>query len=86
VGFAGCMYVVRTDYRCSLRAHFVNLDRDVALHERSTSDSHEMHRVSHVELRNDPYTHFSQQLHNKLMWLVIFYYFFTKRKQNKTKK
>jgi hypothetical protein len=59
VGFAGCMYVVRTDYRCSLRAHFVNLDRDVALHERSTSDSHEMHRVSHVELRNDPYTHFS---------------------------
>jgi hypothetical protein len=36
--------------------------------------------------RNDPYTHFSQQPHNKLMWLVIFYYFFTKRKQNKTKK
>jgi hypothetical protein len=23
--------------------------------------------------RNDPYTHFSQQPHNKLMWLVIFY-------------
>jgi hypothetical protein len=36
--------------------------------------------------RNDPYTHFSQQSHNKLTWLVIFYYFFTKRKQNKTKK
>jgi hypothetical protein len=36
--------------------------------------------------RNDPYTHFSQQFHNKLMWLVIFYYFFTKTKQNKTKK
>jgi hypothetical protein len=33
--------------------------------------------------RNDPYTHFSQQSHNKLMWLVKFYYFFTKRKQNK---
>jgi hypothetical protein len=26
--------------------------------------------------RNDRYTHFSQQLHNKLMWLVIFYNFF----------
>jgi hypothetical protein len=26
--------------------------------------------------RNDPYTHFSQQPHNKLTWLVIFYYFF----------
>jgi hypothetical protein len=26
--------------------------------------------------RNDFYTHFSQQPHNKLMWLVIFYYFF----------
>jgi hypothetical protein len=38
------------------------------------------------DMRNDPYTHFSQQLHNKLTWLVIFYYFFTKRKQNKTKK
>jgi hypothetical protein len=36
--------------------------------------------------RNDPYTHFSQQPHNKLTWLVIFYYVFTKRKQNKTKK
>jgi hypothetical protein len=36
--------------------------------------------------RNDPYTHFSQQPHNKLTWRVIFYYFFTKRKQNKTKK
>jgi hypothetical protein len=36
--------------------------------------------------RNDLYTHFSQQLHNKLMWLVIFYCFFTKTKQNKTKK
>jgi hypothetical protein len=37
-------------------------------------------------LRNDPYTYFSQQFHNKLTWLVVFYYFFTKRKQNKTKK
>jgi hypothetical protein len=36
--------------------------------------------------RNDPYTHFSQQPHNKLTWLVVFYYFFTKRKENKTKK
>jgi hypothetical protein len=27
-------------------------------------------------LRNDPYTHFSQQPYNKLTWLVIFYYFF----------
>jgi len=36
--------------------------------------------------RNDPYTHFSQQPHNKLTWLVIFYYFFTKRNENKTKK
>jgi hypothetical protein len=27
-------------------------------------------------MRNDPYTHFSQQLHNKLTWLVIFYNFF----------
>jgi hypothetical protein len=27
-------------------------------------------------MRNDPYTHFSQQPHNKLMWLIIFYYFF----------
>jgi hypothetical protein len=35
--------------------------------------------------RNDPYTHFSQQPHNKLMWLVIFYYFFTKRKKIKRK-
>jgi hypothetical protein len=35
--------------------------------------------------RNDPYTHFSQQPHNKLTWLVIFYYFFTKRKENKIK-
>jgi hypothetical protein len=26
--------------------------------------------------RNDSYTHFLQQLHNKLTWLVIFYYFF----------
>jgi hypothetical protein len=33
-------------------------------------------------MRNDPYTHFSQQLHNKLTWLVIFYYK-KKRKQNK---
>jgi hypothetical protein len=37
-------------------------------------------------LRNDSYTHFSQQPHNKLTWLIIFYYFFTKRKENKTKK
>jgi hypothetical protein len=36
--------------------------------------------------RNDPYTHFSQQPHNKLTWLVVFYYFFTKRKEKKTKK
>jgi hypothetical protein len=36
-------------------------------------------------LRNDPYTHFSQQFYNKLTWMVIFYYFFTKTKQNKTK-
>jgi hypothetical protein len=36
--------------------------------------------------RNDPYTHFSQQPHNKLTWLIIFCYFFTKRKENKTKK
>jgi hypothetical protein len=36
--------------------------------------------------RNDPYTHFSQQLHNKLTWLIIFYYFFTKKKENKKKK
>jgi hypothetical protein len=35
--------------------------------------------------RNDPYTHFSQQPHNKLTWLVIFYYFFTKRKQKNNK-
>jgi hypothetical protein len=27
-------------------------------------------------MRNDPYTHFSQQSHNKLTWLIIFYYFF----------
>jgi hypothetical protein len=27
-------------------------------------------------LRNDSYTHFSQQPHNKLTWLLIFYYFF----------
>jgi hypothetical protein len=27
-------------------------------------------------LKNDLYTHFSQQPHNKLMWLVIFYYLF----------
>jgi F0F1-type ATP synthase membrane subunit a len=26
--------------------------------------------------RNDSYTNFSQQSHNKLTWLVIFYYFF----------
>jgi hypothetical protein len=26
-------------------------------------------------LRNNPYTHFSQQPHNKLTWLVIFYFF-----------
>jgi len=38
------------------------------------------------KMRNDPYTHFSQQLHNKLTWLVVFYFIFTKRKQNKTKK
>jgi hypothetical protein len=25
-------------------------------------------------LRNDSYNHFSQQPHNKLTWLVIFYY------------
>jgi phosphotransferase system glucose/maltose/N-acetylglucosamine-specific IIC component len=43
--------------------------------------------------RNDPYTNFSQQPHNKLMYLVIFYFFLqkenkkkTKRKQKKTKK
>jgi len=41
---------------------------------------------SFFKMRNDPYTHFSQQPHNKLTWLVIFYYFFTKIKQNKTKK
>jgi hypothetical protein len=35
---------------------------------------------------NDPYTHLSQQPHNKLMWLVIFYYFFTKIKEKKKKK
>jgi hypothetical protein len=35
--------------------------------------------------RNDPYTHFSQQPHNKLMWLVIFYYFFKKEKKSKEK-
>jgi len=28
------------------------------------------------EKRNDLYTHFSQQSHSKLMWLIIFYYFF----------
>jgi hypothetical protein len=38
-----------------------------------------------LSTRNDPYTNFSQQSYNKLMWLVIFYYFFTKRKQKKTK-
>jgi hypothetical protein len=27
-------------------------------------------------LRNDPYTHFSQQPYNKLTWLVIFYFIF----------
>jgi len=30
----------------------------------------------YIYKRNDSYTHFSQQLHNKLTWLVIFYYFF----------
>jgi hypothetical protein len=33
--------------------------------------------------RNDPYIYFSQQSHNKLTWLVIFYYFFTKRNEKK---
>jgi hypothetical protein len=27
-------------------------------------------------MRNDLYTHFLQQPHNKLTWLVIFYFFF----------
>jgi hypothetical protein len=44
------------------------------------------HYSLYIYMRNDPYTHFSQQLHNKLTWLVIFYYVFKKRKQNKTKK
>jgi hypothetical protein len=35
--------------------------------------------------RNDPYTHFSQQFNNKLTWLVIFYYFFTKINETKQK-
>jgi hypothetical protein len=30
----------------------------------------------HTPKRNGSYTHFSQQPHNKLMWLVIFYYYF----------
>jgi hypothetical protein len=30
----------------------------------------------YIYMRNDPYTHFLQQFHNKLMWLVIFYYYF----------
>jgi len=30
----------------------------------------------YIYMRNDPYTHFLQQPHNKLTWLVIFYYFF----------
>jgi hypothetical protein len=38
-----------------------------------------------IIMRNDPYTHFSQQPHNKLTWLVIFYFFFTKRKEKKRK-
>jgi hypothetical protein len=29
----------------------------------------------YILMRNDP-THFSQQPHNKLTWLIIFYYFF----------
>jgi hypothetical protein len=36
-------------------------------------------------MRNDSYIHFSQQPHNKLTWLVIFYYFCTKRKEKKRK-
>jgi len=35
--------------------------------------------------RNDPYTHFSQQPHNKLTWLVIFYYFLQKEMKTKQK-
>jgi hypothetical protein len=30
----------------------------------------------YIYTRNNPYTYFSQQPHNKLTWLVIFYYFF----------
>jgi hypothetical protein len=40
----------------------------------------------YIYMRNDPYTHFSQQPHNKQTLLVVFYYFFTKRKEKKTKK
>jgi hypothetical protein len=36
-------------------------------------------------MRNDPSTHFSHPPHNKLTWLVIFYYFFTKIKQKNNK-
>jgi hypothetical protein len=48
--------------------------------------SNHSHTCGHIHMRNDPYTHFSQQPHNKLTWLLVFYYFFTKRKENKTKK
>jgi hypothetical protein len=34
-----------------------------------------LERLYMYNKRNDSYTHFSQQSHNKLTWLVIFYYF-----------
>jgi hypothetical protein len=42
--------------------------------------------VEKYPLKNDPYTHFSQQPHNKLTWLVIFYYFLQKENKRKQKK
>jgi len=42
--------------------------------------------VYHIIKRNDSYTHFSQQPHNKLTWLVIFYFFLQKEKKTKQKK
>jgi len=64
--------------------HDVEFFTDITCPQLSTCMGESVERQT--KKRNDPYTHFSQQPHNKLMWLVIFYYFFTKTKQNKTKK
>jgi hypothetical protein len=70
---------LKVDIQCIIRGGLLFA---LQVYNRGTTSLH----IGVGPKRNDSYTHFSQHPHNKPMWLVIFSYFFTKRKQKKTKK